>query len=91
MLLIIFCFGREIRVAHGFLLCERDTCCSSIFGRGFVLLIVFCFGRGFRAAHRLLLEGVLCFSSPFALGGDPCFSSFFCFGRRIRVAHRFLF
>jgi hypothetical protein len=64
VLLIIFCFGREIRVAHRFLLCERDTCCSSIFGRGFVLLIVFCFGRGFRAAHRLLLEGVLCFSSP---------------------------
>jgi hypothetical protein len=54
VLLIVFCFGRWIRAAHRFLLCERDTCCSSIFW------------RGVRVAYRFLFwEGVSCCSSFF--------------------------
>ena len=54
MLLNAFSFGRGIRVAHRFLFCERDPCCSSflVLGRGSVLLIVFGFGTGIRVAHR---------------------------------------
>jgi hypothetical protein len=31
VLLIVFCFGRGIRVAHRFLFWEVDPCCSSFF------------------------------------------------------------
>ena len=63
-ILIVFSFGRGIRVAHRCLFSEENPCCSSflVLGGGSVLLIVFCFGRGFRVAHRFLLWE-----------GDPCF------------------
>ena len=56
MLLIVFGFRREIRVALLFLFWEADLCCSSFFGggRGSVLLIVACFESGIRFAHRFL-------------------------------------
>ena len=67
MLLIVFGFRREIRVALLFLFWEADLCCSSFFGGGggdpccslllvlrvvSVLLIVFCIERGIRLPHR---------------------------------------
>ena len=44
VLLIVVCFGREIRVANRFF----------VLGGGSVFLIVVCFGREIRAAHCCL-------------------------------------
>jgi hypothetical protein len=71
VLVIGFIGGREIRVAHRFLLWEEDPSCSSFFvlRKGSVLLIVFCFGRGIRVALPFLFwEADSCCSS-FYLGG----------------------
>ena len=72
MLLIVFCFGRGIRVVHRLLFWEGDPSCSSVFvlgggslllivlfvlGGGYMLLNVVCFERGFRVAHRFFVLG----------------------------------
>jgi hypothetical protein len=56
VLLIVFCFGMEIRVAHGFFF-GRGPVLLIVFSfeRGSVLLIGFCFGRGIRVAYPFLL------------------------------------
>ena len=67
MLLIVVCFGREIRVSHRFfvlrgrsvflivfLFWEGDPCFSSFF----------CFGRGVRVVHRFIF---LCCDFVFVL------------------------
>jgi hypothetical protein len=103
VLLIVFCFGTGIRVAHRFLFWEGDPCCSPffVFGGGSILLIFF--GRGIRVAHRffvlgggsvllivfLFWEGGLYRSLVFDLGGGSVLLIVFCFGRWIRVVHRF--
>ena len=94
MLLIVFCFGRGIRVVHRLLFWEGDPSCSSVFvlgggsllrivlfvlGGGSMLFNVVCFEREFRVAHRF-----------FVLGGGSVLFIVFCFGSGIRVAYPFL-